>query len=142
MIKILKNNIFDNPKFIYKINAFDLKQYDRIYENWHRPNHESWQEFQNKNNLKIIDKFSNKQIYQYNGKCDVVGYLFLKDRNDKRHVDVHFASVKQPYLPNTLLILTKENSISFSKTESALPDKPFLVIEFNVLFLETINKFF
>ena len=133
MIKILKSNIFKNPNFIYKTNVFDLKQYDRVYENWNRPTHESWKIFQQENKIKVIEKFDNKEKYQYIGNLNKVGYIFFKDRTDKRNIEVTFANGKKPFLPNTLLILSNEYSINFSKPESTMPDKPFLVVAFDSL---------
>lgn len=142
MIKILENHINTNPNFIYKTTAFDLKLYDRVYENWHRPDHESWEQFEKQNQLRIKEKFDNKESYQYIGDQNWVGYIFFKDRTDRRHIQVTFGEISKEYKPNTVLIIEKSNKIEFSKPESPMPDKPFLVVEFDDLFLKTIDKFF
>lgn len=142
MIQILKNHINRNPNFIYKTTAFDLKLYDRVYENWNRLEHKSWQQFQKQNQFRIIEKFDNQESYQYTGDRQWVGYIFFKDRTDRRHIQVKFSETSKEYKPNTLLIIEKSNKIHFSKPESPMPDKPFLVVEFEDLFLKTIDEFF
>ena len=142
MIKIFENHINRNPNFIYKTTAFDLKLYDRVYENWHRPDHESWEQLEKQNQLRIKEKFDNKESYQYIGDQNWVGYIFFKDRTDRRHIQITFGEISKEYKPNTLLIIDKSYKIKFSKPESPMPDKPFLVVEFDDLFLKTIDKFF
>ena len=142
MIKILKNHINRNPNFIYKTTAFDLKLYDRVYENWHRPDHESWEQFKQQNHFHIKEKFDNQESYQYTGDQSWVGYIFFKDRTDRRNVQVNFSGTSKEFKPNTLLILEKSNNIKFSKTESPMTYNPFLVVEFRELFVEYIKNFF
>lgn len=142
MIKILKSHVFKNPNFIYKTNAFDLRLYDRVYENWHRTEHKSWGEFEKEYNLQIIKKFDNREKYQYDGDNSYIGFIFFKDRTDKRHIEINFAGTNKRYLPNTLLILEKSHTIEFSKPESIMPDKPFLVYELGAKMLEQIRNCF
>ena len=142
MIRLLKNHINRNPNFIYKTTAFDIKLYDRVYENWRRPNHESWIQFEKQYLLRIKEKFDNKENYQYTGDQQWVGYIFFKDRTDRRHIQIKFSDISKEFKPNTLLIIDKSYQIVFEKPESPMPDKPFLVVEFEDLFLKTIDKFF
>ena len=142
MIKLLKNHIHKNPNFIYKTTAFDLKLYDRVYENWNRPQHESWKQLQQQYQFKIKEKFDNKEKYQYNGDQKWIGYIFFKYRTDRRDIQIKFTNVEKEYKSNTLLIVDNTTGITFSKPENHMPDKPFLVVEFNSLFLKTIDKFF
>lgn len=142
MIEIFENHINRNPNFIYKTTAFDLKLYDRVYENWHRPHHESWEQFEKQNQFRIKEKFDNQESYQYTGDQSWIGYIFFKDRTDRRHIEFTFGDISKEYKPNAVLIIEKSNMIEFSKPESPMPNKPFLVVEFDELFLKTIDKFF
>ena len=142
MIKFLKSHIHKNPDYVYKTSAFDLKIYDRLYENWHRPDHKTWIDLQAQNDIKIIKRFQNRDSYLHDGKDEKIGFIFFKDRTDRRHLQINFSNTSVDYLPNTLLILHKSYPINFSKAESDMPDKPFVVIEIGKSLLECINKFF
>ena len=142
MIKISASNINKNPNFIYIPNAFDTRTFDRVYENWSNPEHESWKNFCKEYKVNVIEQLNDVEQYKYTGDNRLVGYIFFKDRNDKRHTQVHFAGHHRAYLPNCLLIIHKEYALTFDKSEHALPEKAMLVVSLNEEFLGTVNKFF
>lgn len=141
MIKILKNNIFTNPPHLYKEVAFDLKDFDSVYENWNDKNHANWKKFLKKYHLRLLDKIEDTKTYNYTGDEKIIGFLFFKDRADKRYIEINFKNVSREYKANSLLITRKDLILSFSKIENILPYKPFLVVGFDKLFLKTIDKF-
>ena len=142
MIKIIKNNIFKDPPHIFVNTAFDQKKYDAIYENWHNTNHVTWKKFLDEYKLTLLAKFDNKKTFEYDGDQPIIGIILCKDRTDRRYIKIDIGTAFREYRPNALLIIKKDQQINFSDTESPLPDKPFLVVGFDKLFLETVNKFF
>ena len=142
MIKIFKDNIFTNPPHIYKEEAFDTLDTDRVYENWNNANHYRWKEFFTKYNLQLLDKIENTESYQYKGDEKLIGFIFLKDRIDTRNIRVNFDGTSKEYKLNSLLILPASQVITFVETEQSNFEKPFLVVGFAEEFLKTIQKDF
>jgi hypothetical protein len=142
MIKILKNNIFTNPPHIYKEEAFNKIDIDRVYENWNNPTHYRWNDFFTKYNLKLLDKIENTESYQYNGDEKLIGFIFFKDRIDTRNIKVNFNGTSRAYKLNSLLILPASQIITFSKTKTSNFTKPFLIVGVTDSQLTFLNKFF
>jgi hypothetical protein len=142
MIKILKNNIFTNPPHIYKEEAFNKIDIDRVYENWNNPTHYRWNDFFTKYNLKLLDKIENTESYQYNGDEKLIGFIFFKDRIDTRNIKVNFDGTSRGYKLNSLLILPASQIITFSKTKTSNFTKPFLIVGVTDSQLTFLNKFF
>lgn len=142
MIKILKDNIFTNPPHIYKEEAFDKIDIDKVYENWNDPTHYRWNEFFKKYNLKLLDKVENTEFYQYKGDEKLIGFIFFKDRADSRNIKVTFNNAVRPYKLNSLLIVPASQTIIFLENKSSNFIKPFLVVGVTDSQLTFLNKFF
>jgi hypothetical protein len=142
MIKILKNNIFTDPPHIYKEEAFDKIDVDKIYENWNNVEHIRWKEFFTKYKLTLLDKVKNTESYQYIGTEKLVGFIFFKDRADIRNITVKFNDVVRPYKLNSLLVLPTSQIITFLEKKESNFEKCFLVVNFDKNFLDTIKRIF
>jgi hypothetical protein len=101
--KLKINHIFENPvRHIYASTLFDIKEYDKLYENTSNLEHEVWQEFDKKYKIgfQLCD-----DIREINKKKEVICLWFFKDRNDRSGgEDIILAGKKLKYFPNTFLI--------------------------------------
>ena len=57
--KLKKTHLYQDPiEHIYASNIFDIKEYDKLYENQNNPNHKVWKDFQTTYNFKKIRFFN------------------------------------------------------------------------------------
>ena len=79
--KLKPNHYFKEPvEYIYSSTIFDLKEYDKLYENQNNLNHKVWQDFDKK--YKIGFQFLD-DIRDINLMKEVICLWFFKERNDR-----------------------------------------------------------
>ena len=125
--KLKTEHYFREPvEHIYSSTIFDLKEYDRLYENQNNLLHQSWVEFKNKykvtvqmlNDIREIDK----------GKEILCVWFFRErtDRSNERNIVLSDKTLK--YLPNTFLI-TKSKLLTVSDKKKEYIRRPVLQID-------------
>ncbi len=131
---IKPSHYFKDPVIhIYSQTVFDVKEYDRLYENQNNLDHQSWHEFDEK--YKTGYEFKEKfQDIDFNR--EVICLWFFKERSDRTASYVNVAGKELTYLPNTFLI-TKSKELSFVHTKRKYIRNPLLQIDMK---LETYNK--
>lgn len=127
--KIKSNHFFNQPtEYVYSSTLYDIKEYDKLYENTNDLNHTSWQEFDKK--YKTGFQFYN-DIRQIDLKRNVVCVWFFKERNDTSGgKDLEIAGKEIKYLPNTFLI-TKSKDIKILEKKDEYFRRPFLQLDMN-----------
>ena len=140
--KLKSNHIFNDPvKHIYASTLYDLKEYDRLYENTGDLEHLVWQEFDKK--YKIGFQFYN-DIRDIDLRREIICVWFFKERSDKSGgEDIILAGKKLKYLPNTFLV-TKSKDIKILEKRDEYIRRPFLQLDLKVKvwnqILERFNK--
>ena len=101
--KLKTNHYFKEPvEHIYSSTIFDLKEYDRLYENQNNLSHQSWLEFKNKYkvSVKMLDDIS-----EIDKSKEILCIWFFKERTDRSGgEDILLSGKTLKYLPNTFLI--------------------------------------
>ena len=108
--KLKTNHYFKEPvEHIYSSTIFDLKEYDRLYENQNNLSHQSWLEFKNKYkvSVKMLDDIS-----EIDKSKEILCIWFFKERTDRSGgEDILLSGKTLKYLPNTFLI-TESKSLT------------------------------
>jgi hypothetical protein len=124
---------------IYTSSIFDMKEYDRLYENQNNLSHQVWQEFNKKYHVDItfLEDIRDIQLNK-----DVICLWFFKDRNDKSvGKNIKLADTTIRYYPNTFLVTESKDMIILEKDNQYIR-RPVLQIDLNKQkFNEIITRF-
>jgi len=101
--KLKTNHYFREPvEHIYSSTIFDLKEYDRLYENQNNLSHQSWVQFKNK--YKVTARMLD-DIRQIDKGKEILCVWFFKERTDRSvGEDIVLSGKTLKYLPNTFLV--------------------------------------
>jgi len=128
--KLKPNHLFKDPvKHIYASTLYDIKEYDKLYENQNNLNHHVWQEFDQKykTGFELID-----DIRDINLKKEIICVWFFKERNDRSGgEDIILAGKKLKYLPNTFLV-TDSKDIKILEKKDEYIRRPLLQLDLKV----------
>lgn len=127
--KLKNNHYFKEPvEHIYSSTIFDLKEYDRLYENQNNLSHQSWVQFKNKYNVPVqmLD-----DIRQIDKSKEILCVWFFKERTDRSGgEDIVLSGKTLKYLPNTFLITESKLLTVIDKKEEYIR-RPVLQINLN-----------
>jgi len=125
--KLKINHIFEHPvKHIYASTLFDIKEYDKLYENTNNLGHAVWQEFDKKyrTGFRLFE-----DIRDIDTKREIICVWFFKDRNDRSGgEDIILAGKKITYRPNTFLI-TESKDIKVLEKKDEYFRRPFIQLD-------------
>ena len=128
--KLKANHFFKDPvKHIYASTLYDIKEYDKLYENQNNLNHHVWQEFDQKykTGFELID-----DIRDINLKKEIICVWFFKERNDRSGgEDIILAGKKLKYLPNTFLV-TDSKDIKILEKKDEYIRRPLLQLDLKI----------
>jgi hypothetical protein len=128
--KLRKPHYHKEPvEYIYATGIFNLKEYDKLYENQNNLSHQIWQDFDTK--YKIGFEFF-KDLREFNKNKEVICLWFFKERSDRKtgnDIDLEGKIIK--YQPNTFLI-TRSKNIKIIKRKSVLPNRPVLQLDLSI----------
>jgi len=128
--KLKTNHLFKDPvKHIYASTLYDIKEYDKLYENQNNLNHHVWQEFDQKykTGFELID-----DIRDINLKKEIICVWFFKERNDRSSgEDIILAGKKLKYIPNTFLV-TDSKDIKILEKKDEYIRRPLLQLDLKV----------
>ena len=102
-------------EYIYTRTIFDLKKYDKLYENQNNLMHEVWKEFHGtyRVGFELLD-----DIRDINKDKDITCLWFFKDRGDRSAgTDIKIAGHTITYYPNTFLITESKDIKILEKNE-------------------------
>ena len=137
--KLKKTHLYQDPiEHIYASNIFDIKEYDKLYENQNNPNHKVWKDFQTTYNFKKIRFFNDLNNVELDE--TILCLWFFKDRSDRnKGKDIKIKDKTILYLPNTFFILYNscQNNIKILKRDTMVPTRPCLQLYFDY---ETYDK--
>ena len=137
--KLKKTHLYQDPiEHIYASNIFDIKEYDKLYENQNNPNHKVWKDFQTTYNFKKIRFFNDLNNVELDE--TILCLWFFKDRNDRnKGKDIKIKDKTIRYLPNTFFILYNscQNNIKILKRDTMVLTRPCLQLYFDY---ETYDK--
>jgi len=128
--KLKTNHYFKDPvKHVYASTLYDMKEYDKLYENQNNLNHHVWQEFDQK--YKTGFEFMN-DIGEINTNKSVICVWFFKDRNDRSSgEDIVLNGKKIKYQPNTFLI-TQSTDIKILDKKDKYIRRPLLQLDLKI----------
>ena len=140
--KLKANHFFKDPvEHIYTSTVYDIKDYDKLYENQNFLSHQVWQEFDKKykTGFQLCDDIRNIDTNR-----EIICVWFFKDRNDRSGgEDILLKGKKIKYQPNTFLI-TKFKDIKIIDKKDEYIRRPFIQLDLsnNVWqsILERFNK--
>ena len=98
-----------------------VNDYNRLYELWNKPDHETWKTLCEKHNVEINFK-SELKANAHRNKNEYVGYWFFRDRSDKRPIHIKFGTINVKYAPNVLFICDSNLNFTVKKQEVDMPD--------------------
>ena len=137
--KLKKTHLYQDPvEHIYASNIFDIKEYDKLYENQNNPNHKVWKDFQTTYNFKKIKFFNDLNNVELDE--TILCLWFFKDRSDRnKGKDIKIKDKTILYLPNTFFILYNscQNNIKILKRDTMVLTRPCLQLYFDY---ETYDK--
>ena len=137
--KLKKTHLYQDPiEHIYASDIFDIKEYDKLYENQNNPNHKVWKDFQTTYNFKKIRFFNDLNNVELDE--TILCLWFFKDRNDRnKGKDIKIKDKTIRYLPNTFFILYNscQNNIKILKRDTMVLTRPCLQLYFDY---ETYDK--
>jgi len=137
--KLKKTHLYQDPiEHIYASDIFDIKEYDKLYENQNNPNHKVWKDFQTTYNFKKIRFFNDLNDVKLDE--TILCLWFFKDRNDRnKGKDIKIKDKTIRYLPNTFFILYNscQNNIKILKRDTMVLTRPCLQLYFDY---ETYDK--
>ena len=102
-------------EYIYARSIFELKEYDKLYENQNNLMHEVWKNFYGtyRVGFELID-----DIRDINKDKDIICLWFFKERNDRSAgTDIKIAGHTITYFPNTFLITESKDIKILEKNE-------------------------
>jgi len=128
--KLKTNHYFKDPvEHVYASTLYDMKEYDKLYENQNNLNHHVWQEFDQK--YKTGFEFMN-DIGEINTNKSVICVWFFKDRNDRSSgEDIVLNGKKIKYQPNTFLI-TQSTDIKILDKKDKYIRRPLLQLDLKI----------
>jgi len=128
--KLKTNHYFKDPvEHVYASTLYDMKEYDKLYENQNNLNHHVWQEFDQK--YKTGFEFMN-DIREINTNKSVICVWFFKDRNDRSSgEDILLRDKKIKYQPNSFLI-TKSKDIKIIDKKDKYIRRPLLQLDLKI----------
>jgi len=128
--KLKTNHYFKDPvEHVHASTLYDMKEYDKLYENQNNLNHHVWQEFDQK--YKTGFEFMN-DIGEINTNKVVICVWFFKDRNDRSGgEDIVLNGKKIKYQPNTFLI-TQSTDIKILDKKDKYIRRPLLQLDLKV----------
>jgi len=125
--KIKPNHYFKEPvEHVYASTLYDIKDYDKLYENQNNLTHPAWQEFDKKykTGYQLFDDIRDIDINR-----EIICVWFFKDRNDRSGgEDILLKDKKIKYQPNTFLI-TKSKDIKIIDKEDEYIRRPFIQLD-------------
>ena len=125
--KLKKRHYHKDPvEYIHAVDIFDLKEYDKLYENQNNLDHELWQEFDAKH--KTGFEFHD-DITKINKNKQVMALWFFPERSDRGarpHLDLQGKRI--PYTSNTFL-LTKFSDIKIMDTKRKFIRRPSIQLD-------------
>ena len=135
--KLKKTHLYQDPiEHIYASNIFDVKEYDKLYENQNYPDHKIWKDFQTTYKFKKIRFFNdlnNTDLTQ-----TIICLWFFKDRGDRnKGKDIEISNDKETktiiYSPNTFLIFYNfcKTNIKIIERKTRSPRRSCLQIYFD-----------
>ena len=131
--KLKKTHLYQDPiEHIYASDIFDIKEYDKLYENQNNPNHKVWKDFQTTYNFKKIRFFNDLNDVKLDE--TILCLWFFKDRSDRnKGKDIKIKDKTILYLPNTFFILYNscQNNIKILKRDTMVPTRPCLQLYFD-----------
>ena len=131
--KLKKTHLYRDPiEHIYASDIFDIKEYDKLYENQNNPNHKVWKDFQTTYNFKKIRFFNDLNNVELDE--TILCLWFFKDRSDRnKGKDIKIKDKTILYLPNTFFILYNscQNNIKILKRDTMVPTRPCLQLYFD-----------
>ena len=128
----------DPVQHIYSHTIYDLKEYERLYENQNNLNHQVWQDFDLKHRTGFEFKNSFDSI---DFDRDIICLWFFKERSDNTKSYVHVRDKQLTYQPNTFLI-TKSKNIKFVETKRKYIRHPLLQLDMSNYQWEILIKKF
>ena len=102
-------------EYIYARSIFELKEYDKLYENQNNLMHAVWKDFDEKYciGFEFLD-----DIRDINKDKDIMCLWFFKERNDRSAgTDIKIAGKTITYYPNTFLITESKDIKILEKNE-------------------------
>ena len=133
--KLKSNHYFEKPvPHIYTSTIFDIKEYDKLYENQNNLNHKTWRDFKEKyktdfqflSNLTEIDK-----------KREVIALWFFPERSDRGATPTLVLENKKiKYFINSFL-LTTCNNLKINELDEKYIRYPLVQLKMS---LSTYNK--
>jgi len=128
--KLKTNHYFKDPvEHVHASTLYDMKEYDKLYENQNNLNHHVWQEFDQK--YKTGFEFMN-DIGEINTNKSVICVWFFKDRNDRSSgEDIVLNGKKIKYQPNTFLI-TQSTDIKILDKKDKYIRRPLLQLDLKI----------
>jgi len=127
--RIKPDHYYKNPiEHIYTSTIFDIKEYDKLYENQKNLSHQSWKDFDQKYQISYQFKEDFKEI---DLSKEIICLWFFKERSNATKSYVQLNGKKLPYFQNTFLI-TKSKDISFIETKRKYIRNPLIQLEIGV----------
>ena len=128
--KLKPSHYFTKPvEHIYTSSIFDIKEYDKLYENQNNLSHQLWENFDTE--FKIGFEFL-QDIRDLNLNKQVICLWFFKDRGDRDagKDDIELADKVIKYAPNTFLI-TDSKQIKIKERKKLNYNRPALQLDLN-----------
>ena len=127
--KIKVNHYFSRPvEYIYASAIFDLKEYDKLYENQNNLLHHMWQEFRSKYKLRLDQAIFHDDLQQINLDKHIICLWFFKESTDRSvGKDIILAGKKIVYAPN-IFFITKSKDIKILEKKEYIR-RPFLQLD-------------
>jgi hypothetical protein len=136
--KLRKSHYHKEPvEYIYATGIFNLKEYDKLYENQNNLSHQIWQDFDTK--YKIGFEFF-KDLREFNKNKEVICLWFFKERSDNnKNNAIELEGKNIMYTPNTFFI-TKSKNIKINDREKQWPYRPVLQLDLSIKEYNKIRK--
>ena len=116
----------DPVEYVYAQSIFDTKEYDRLYENQLKPNHDSWQEFDKKYRVGFEFK---EDITEMDLEKEVIALWFFKERSDRYSQPcIDLSGKLLPYFPNTFF-LTKSKNVKIKESKKRFIRRPMVQLD-------------
>ena len=132
--KLKPNHYHDQPvEHICAHDIFEVKDYDKLYENQNNLKHQSWKEFgeKYKTNFQFLENFSEIDFSK-----DITCLWFFKERSDSTAAYVHLNGKQIRYMANTFLI-SKSKAVKFVHTTRKYIRSPLVPVSYTHLTLPT-----
>jgi hypothetical protein len=138
--KLKQNHFLKEPvEHVYTSTVYDIKDYDKLYENQNNLNHAVWNEFDKKykTGYQLCEDIRHIDMNR-----EVICVWFFKERNDRSAgEDILLKDKKIKYQPNTFLI-TKSKDIKIINKQDEYIRRPFIQLDLSNTVWESILKRF